>query len=71
MARRTFPAENVKPLRVLLQWTQNDLAEHLDVSQALVACWENGTMRPQGPVAILLSQLQALANLQEKSLIPA
>jgi len=71
VARRTFPSENVKPLRVLLGWTQKDLAEHLDVSQSLVACWENGAMKPQGPVAILLSQLQARANLQEKSLIPA
>jgi DNA-binding transcriptional regulator YiaG len=71
VAKRIFPPERVKPLRESLSWTQKDLAEYLDVSQPLVACWESGTMCPRGPVAILLSQLQARSDLPEKSLIPA
>ena len=71
MSRRSFPADKVKPLRLKLGLTQVQLAEQLDVSQALVACWEKGTMLPSGPVAILLSQIQAREELTEKSLIPA
>jgi DNA-binding transcriptional regulator YiaG len=71
VANRVFPCEKVKPLRDRLGWTQQDLAEYLDVSRPLVARWETGSLIPNGPVAILLSQLQAKEDLPEKTLISA
>jgi len=71
VANRIFPAEKVKPLRERFGWTQHQLAEYLDVSRPLVARWETGNLTPNGPAAILLSQLQAREDLVEKTLIPA
>jgi transcriptional regulator with XRE-family HTH domain len=34
--------ENLRAVRVSLGWTQDFLADHLDVGQAAVARWESG-----------------------------
>lgn len=71
MAIPTYPASKVRPLRKRLALTQQDLADQLGVSQALIAHWETGRAVPSGPAAILLSQLEARAALEEKSPVHA
>lgn len=66
MAIPTFPASKVKPLRFRLQMTQQDLADAIGVARSLVAHWETERAIPSGPAAILLSQLEARASLEEK-----
>jgi putative transcriptional regulator len=71
MSVPTFRVHKVKPLREFLGFTQTEFAEQLGVTQGLVAMWESGQRIPRGPAAILLSQMQARVELEEKVPIPA
>jgi DNA-binding transcriptional regulator YiaG len=71
VAKKIFPAGDVVKLRDSLGWSQEQLAEHLDVSRSLVALWETGRRIPSGPVAKDLAQLQAEQMMEEKSAISA
>ncbi|WP_132372065.1 helix-turn-helix domain-containing protein [Melghiribacillus thermohalophilus] len=49
-------AENIKYFRKLQNWTQQDLAKHLQISRSVVAKWESGTSVPDVKTLILLSK---------------
>lgn len=55
-------SEQVKEVRVTLGLTQVEFASQVGVSQPLVAMWENGKREPNGPAAIVLSQLKDKAD---------
>jgi DNA-binding transcriptional regulator YiaG len=66
MAIPVFPCSQVRPLRLKLGLTQDDLANEIGVTRPLITMWERGVRSPTGPAAILLSQLQAKAGLENK-----
>ncbi|MBO8157395.1 MAG: helix-turn-helix transcriptional regulator [Bacillaceae bacterium] len=48
-------AENIKYFRKLKNWTQQDLANQLQISRSVVAKWESGSSVPDVKTLVLLS----------------
>ena len=47
MGRARRIAEDIRPFRKRLGWSQSDLADHLHVDELTVWRWENGRSTPQ------------------------
>lgn len=52
-----FIASNLKFLRKLKSWTQNDLADELNIKRAVVGSYEEGRARPTYEVLVDLSKM--------------
>jgi len=52
-----FIATNLKFLRKLKSWTQNELAEELDIKRAVIGSYEEGRARPTYEVLVHLSKI--------------